>query len=318
MSTVRILALDGGPRGLLMNSMLLRLEDQRPGLLDSIDIFAGTSAGSISAAFIAAGSTPRAGLMRAIEFWREWRPFTKPGRRNPRTWTALTGMSAFMTHDSMRKNLKAMLGDLRLSDLPRSLVIPSFCLDNEVVLHQRRQWSVRVYHNLMLDMPGHNDPLADICMRSSSIPMLHPVYQGHIDGGLFANNPSLCAMVTALDFADTTLPQIEVLSFGQGITRTYMPVKGGDIGYSRWLLDKDNPVAVIKVVMESNTQAINYQCGRLLEDRFIRFDPTLSTDVEPDPKFPIQEFNDRQEYMASQIELDQVLHRFDALNSRNP
>jgi patatin-like phospholipase/acyl hydrolase len=314
MSTIRILALDGGPRGLLMNALLLRLEKERPGLLDSIDIFAGTSAGSISAALIASGTTPREGVVQAIEFWRNWRPFARAGKRDSRGLTALAGMSAFMDNASILKNLKATLDGLRLSDLPRKLVIPSFCLDNEVSLRDRRQWAVRIYHNLIPEFLEHDDLLVDICMRSSSIPMLHPVYQGHIDGGMFANNPSLCAVVTALDFADTTLPQIEVISLGHGITRAFMPVKGGDIGYGRWLLDKNNPVAIIKVVMESNMQAINYQCSRLLEDRFIRFDPALTIDVEPDPKLPFQDYNDRQEFMASQLDLGQVLARLDALN----
>lgn len=314
MSTIRILALDGGPRGLLMNSILLRLENERPGLLDSIDIFAGTSAGSISAALIAAASTPREGVKNAIEFWRRWRPFAQSKQKSSRSWMALAGLSAFMTHASIYRNLEEMLGDRRLSDLPRKLLIPSFCLDNEASLRERRQWSVRIYHNLLPELLDDDDRVLDICMRSSSIPMVHPVYQGHIDGGLFANNPALCAVVTALDFEDTSLPQVEVLSLGQGITSTYMPLTRGDVGYGKWMLDKDNPIAIIKVVMESNMQAINYQCSRLLEDRFIRFDPVLTSDVEPDPKRPFAEYNNRQEFMAAQLDLRQVLSRLEAAN----
>src|SRR5919202_3127297 len=58
MSTYRIMTFDGGGiRGALTSALILRLEQQHPGLLASVDLFAGTSTGSMIALQLAYGRT---------------------------------------------------------------------------------------------------------------------------------------------------------------------------------------------------------------------------------------------------------------------
>lgn len=55
----RILSIDGGGvRGLPVTVLLERLEKERPGFLDEVDLFAGTSTGGIMALGLASGLKP--------------------------------------------------------------------------------------------------------------------------------------------------------------------------------------------------------------------------------------------------------------------
>jgi len=291
--------------------LLRRLEEARPGLLDSFDILAGTSAGAATAAIISVAPTSLEGLDRAIAFWRGWRPYEGAGPLSPRTLMALSGRSAFLTHSKLYSDLQDILGGKRLSEISRKLVIPTFSLDNRASLKSRRHWSIQIYHNLSPEIVDSRLNLVDIVLRSSSVPLLHPVFQGHVDGGLYANNPSLNALSLATDYLDANLRDIMVLSMGQGQSNKYMDLADGDVGYGTWLMDPANPTALIKLVMESNLQATNYQCSRILEDRFIRVDPVLHTDIELVPNQTQEDYNSQQEAMASQVDLAFILDEID-------
>ena len=59
MAPLKILSLDGGTRPLITCHLLRRLLDQQPGLLEDVDVFAGTSAGAVTSAIIGVSDTVR-------------------------------------------------------------------------------------------------------------------------------------------------------------------------------------------------------------------------------------------------------------------
>ncbi|MEO1103087.1 MAG: patatin-like phospholipase family protein, partial [Pseudomonadota bacterium] len=221
MGKLRILALDGGYRPLVMCLMLQKLEAARPGLLDLVDVFAGTSSGSATAALIGVADTPQRGLAEAISIFRRWNPLEGTSPFSPRTLGAAGGFNAFLTHQFLYDELLAALGETRLKEVPRKLVIPTVELDNHVRLAKLRRWSIQVYHNLAAEL-APADRLVDVVLRSSSIPLLQPAYQGHVDGGLFANNPSDNAVIAVHDFLDVAMDDMVVLSIGQSQTNHFM------------------------------------------------------------------------------------------------
>ena len=168
---------------------------------------------------------------------------------------------------------------------------------------QHRHWSIEIRHNLVIQGLPESPLLADLALRSSSIPVLHPVFQGHVDGGLYANNPSMCALTMAMDFLSADIASTMILSVGQGQANSFMALPGGDVGYGAWLLNMDHPLALIKLVMEANLQATNYQASRILEDRFVRLDPVLAMDLEPRPTVPPEAFNAQQQEKAEAADL---------------
>lgn len=273
-----ILALDGGSRPLLMVGILEHLESCFSGFLDAVDLFAGTSAGAITCAFMASARTPRHGLQRAREFWTAPDNF----QLNPvRSLTALAGTHAFSDHTRIKAALERHFGDRTLGDLEREVLITSFCLDNKSSVPESRRWAVRLFHTLDPLISDTSLQIVDALLRSGSSPVVNPVYQGYADGGLFANNPSLCAVTAALDYVGKRLEDTRVVSIGHGQSYKTMDCeRSTDFGYHKWLLDPSNPMALLKVVMDGNLQAVTYQCSRLLEDRFVRIDPRLAKDSD--------------------------------------
>ncbi len=268
-----ILALDGGGRPMLMISMLEELERRCPGFLDNVDLFAGTSAGAVTAAFIAAGKTPRHGLQRAKEFWMTPQNFEV---NMARALVALTGVVSFSSQDKFHAALTAQFGDMTLGDLNRPVLFTAVCVDNQSSVPESRRWTIRLIHTLDEDFPDNHMSVVNAVMSSGASPIVSPIYNGHVDGGLFANNPSMCALATARDYIGRPFPHMRVVSVGQGQLRHYIDcTKTSGYGYQQWLLNPSDPMALLKLVMDSNLQAITYECSRVLEDHFVRIDPVI-------------------------------------------
>lgn len=86
-----------------------------------------------------------------------------------------------------------------------TVLVPAFQLDNmdpkapsaDTVTSTNRRWIPRFFHNLN-NSESLDEKVVDIALRSSAAPTYFPIYQGFVDGGVFANNPALCAITTAL------------------------------------------------------------------------------------------------------------------------
>lgn len=272
--TYNILALDGGGRPLLMIGILEELEARSPGFLESVDLYAGTSAGSVIIAFIAAGDTPQKGLQRAKQFWMSPSNFQVDLLRSV---TALTGAHSFSDQGRFIDGLRRAFGSKTLGDLNAKVLMTSIQLDNESPVPQSRRWSMRLFHTLDPLFPDTELNVVDAVVRSGSAPIMSPTYQGYADGGLFANNPSLCALTAARDHFGLSMDTMRIVSIGQGQNQATVDCsQRADYGFQKWLLDPKDPMAILKLVMDSNMQAITYQCSRLLEDQFVRIDPFLT------------------------------------------
>lgn len=268
----RILAMDGGSRGVLMMRMLMRLNERLPGFLDQVDLFAGTSAGAISASILLTSPSWKTGLQRAHDFWRD----AKFSRFTPlQNLLSLTGKFPLMSNTGMIEELELHVGSVTLEKLAHKIVIPAFQLDNGAADPVFRNWTPRLFHNLPLEGGSASDTLLDVVMRSASAPIVSPTYQGYVDGGLYANNPSLCALALAKDYTGLPLEQIEIFSVGMGQNPIYLNKSTDNLGYMDWFLDGQHAMAMLNAVAESNLKAISYQCGRLLESGFFRLDPRL-------------------------------------------
>lgn len=268
----RILSLDGGGRGVLMTRMLVRLHEQMPDFLDGVDLIAGTSAGAITAAIVLTRPSWKEGLHDAHYFWRS----EKFLDANPlQSVMAISGHFPLTSNLAMRLQLKNYLGDTKLGDLSRKLLVPAFQLDNGGSDPAFRNWTPRLFHNLPIEGSGAEDLLRDVVMRSGSAPIVSPTYQGYVDGGIFANNPSLCALALAKDFAELPLDQIEIFSVGMGQNPLFFHKNTENLGYFDWMFDRTHPMAMLNATGDANLKAVSYQCGRFLEAGFHRLDPRL-------------------------------------------
>ena len=198
--TYRILSIDGGGvRGLLVTVLLQRLaeESNKPNFLSKVDLFAGTSTGAIVALGLANGLSPQQGR----QLYKNKLPFIF----SDSVWDDVKDLGfaigAKYSNEPLRDVLAQELGATRtLNDLPKKVLISSFDLDNEgKSATGMRCWKPKFFHNFPGDDSDGDEYIVDVALRSTAAPTMFPIFQGFVDGGVSANNPSMCALAQALD-----------------------------------------------------------------------------------------------------------------------
>jgi patatin-like phospholipase/acyl hydrolase len=276
MCAYRILTIDGGGiRGMLAAVLLERLMDSDPGLLEKVDLFAGTSTGGLMALGFAAGWTPA--QARALYAEKGALVFADSTQDNLHDLGNAVG--AQYGGGNIRSVLVDLFGDLRLGDLPKKVLVSAFDLDNAPRSPGiRRTWKPKFFHNFPgLDSDAH-ERVVDVALRTSAAPSYFPIYQGYIDGGLVASNPAMCALAQALDPATggQSLVNIALLSVGTGRYPRYISSQDGDWGWVQWARP------LIDIVMEGMEDVTDYQCSRVLRRRYHRLDPDLPEPISLD------------------------------------
>ncbi|MGE5378724.1 MAG: CBASS cGAMP-activated phospholipase [Bacteroidota bacterium] len=259
----RILSLDGGGiRGLLTCRLLEKLETYSPGFISKFDLFAGTSTGGILALGLAAGFSP--GEMARIYVEKGDRIFAKG------FWDHLGDLDRFIDSDYDNKALKQALEDQfgkdrTLDQLPRNVLISSFCLDSgEGSEKQRgvRSWKAKFFQNFLSDESDCKQKVVDVALRTSAAPTYFPLYDNFADGGLVANNPSMCALAQAVDCntGKQSLENIVMLSVGTGATPKWLDGGNAKWGYVQWAPN------LISIMMDGVSGVADFQCRQLLNN----------------------------------------------------
>ena len=275
--TYQILSIDGGGiRGVLTTVLLERLEAARPGFLEMVDLFAGTSTGGLLALGLAAGKTPAD--LRALYTEKGEIVFADTLLDDLRDMGNAVG--AQYSHDGLKNELVDMFGDQALDDLNRRVLISSFDLDNEPVrdADEPHTWKPKFFHNYPGDDSDGDQKIVDVAMRTAVAPTYFPIYQGYIDGGVVANNPSMCALAQALDegTGGQELREIALLSISTGSYPKYLTTQDGDWGWTQWARP------IIEIMLEGNVGVAHYQCARLLGSCYHRLNPILAEPISMD------------------------------------
>ena len=110
-----------------------------------------------------------------------------------------------------------------------------------------------------------NDLLRDAVRASSAAPTYFLPFRGLIDGGIFANNPALCALVEGVKMWHCGIGDIEMLSIGTGKAAiSYRKMERW--GLFRWI------VPLIDTLFAASSETVHYQCWKLLGDKYKRID----------------------------------------------
>ncbi len=227
----RVLCIDGGGmRGIYTAAFLDRLLDQyrriRGGkhldLGGGFDLIAGTSTGAIIACAAAIGR-PMSDL---VKLYREWGGLIFPERITESKAKLVAriakGGNIVRAGDAaLREALKVELGDITMLDVYQkrgiSLSIPA------VAMSTHRAWIFK--KTKTSGVRDDNYKLVDICLASSAAPIYrslaaienpdskHEQIEVFADGGLWANNPVMVAMLDALMNAEKG-QSIEIFSLG--------------------------------------------------------------------------------------------------------
>jgi hypothetical protein len=270
----RVLTIDGGGiRGIVPTIVLQRLSAE-PGLddwLDRVELLAGTSTGGLIALAVAAG-VPLAELRDLYE-QRAARVFADSFFDDVRDLGKLLG--ADYEIGNLEREVRRVLGDRTLADLDKRVLIPAFDLDNEDPVE--RTWKPKLFHNFPGPDSDGDVPAYRVGVATAAAPTYFPTYDGYVDGGVFATNPSMCAVAQTQDarippVERADLGELRLLSLGTGRTLHHIEGERHDWGYVQWVRP------LIDLMLDGVNGIAHYQCSQLLGDRYHRVAPTLPPD----------------------------------------
>ncbi|MEG1312171.1 MAG: patatin-like phospholipase family protein [Romboutsia sp.] len=268
-STFNILSFDGGGlKGSLSICILERIQKEFPEIIRSTNMIGGTSSGSLIALGLAYGVSPsKIKELYSVEnskyiFDKSYSEMIRPKYNNEHLKEVL---------------LNIFPQDLKLKDLGKLVVIPSFYIGNE-----SSSWKPIFYNNLP-NSPTENARVIDVAMSSSAAPVLFPTYKYHIDGGIIATDPSLsCILYSMGKELDKKCNNMRLLSIGTGYNYNSIKQDTTTWGAVDWIISKNPDLPIISITLEGNSQTSQIFSEKLLEDNYHRINPKMSKDIGMD------------------------------------
>ena len=260
----QILALDGGGiKGLYSAAVLAKIEDDLGvSIIDHFDLITGTSTGGIIALGLGIGFRPR----EIVQFYVNQGPtiFRRPPWFKSLSWL----WRRKYPQEPLKRALQGCFGDKRLADCKRRLVVPSYNLDKDEV------YLFKTPHHARLARDW-KEPLWKVALATSAAPTFFPSCRDvdHIrliDGGVWANNPTMVGIVEAVSMLGVPLEAISVLSLGttNGISHKANHLDQGGVWQWRNM--------AIDVALRGQSHGVQGQAKHLLgADRAIRLDPVV-------------------------------------------
>lgn len=303
----RILSVDGGGmRGLIPVRVIEDLErrlqaEAGPGarVADYFHMFAGTSTGGLVALSLTAPERPGADRPR-LTASQLAELYTTDGKRifhrslvdRLRTLWGLIAPKYRLgpLADAVERNLGT---DATLADALRELVVVAYDMtDREPYFFKR--WPAR-------EDPARNKPLTDAALATSAAPTYFPSHEvdGHalVDGGVFAANPTLAAVVEALkrrrdEPRDLSADDLLVVSIGTGLHEThYTQAEVGGWGTLGWVLPKEGEPPILATVLGGASDGVDHWTETLVNE-------------PPPPHAPPQAIGRGPRFFRLQVELD--------------
>lgn len=294
MATYNILACDGGGvRGAFTAELIKNLEEDVPGFTANIDLFAGTSVGSANALALASGRTPA----EMVDFYKTVGPSMFSQRLTPKGFlgeiveilSRIPGVGKVLgdldllfiakwSNAELHEGLVEFFKEITLGELSKKVALPTLAVDGKINDSSESFTVPAVMHNF--EGSDFLDVLArDAMMRSGAAPTYFESYQGYVDGGLVANNPSMVAIASAVDphRGGKKLSEVRMLSIGTGVTPEGITKEQPlDWGIVQW-----GPI-VYNVSSTSVSELTSYQATHILEENYNRLNLVLTETIKLD------------------------------------
>jgi patatin-like phospholipase/acyl hydrolase len=280
--TIKVLAIDGGGvRGIIPALVLSRIEELTGTPIARLfDIVAGTSAGGIIALALCAdggSGVPRHSAVSLVDLFA--RNASRIFRSSPwqRVFWIRRLANAKYNSEGLRQVLDEYLGEARLRDSITNLLVTSYEIE------QRTPWLFRS-RKAQADPSREDFLMAEVGYATAAAPTYFPpprilrmaggIHYAFIDGGVYANNPAMCAYVEAK--AMHSRKDILLLSLGTGRLREpILHTRTRGWGLAKWARP------IFGITSDSVSQIVDYQLSHLLRDEmYIR----LQVDLHPNQR----------------------------------
>ncbi len=257
----QILALDGGgAKALFAAHVLAHLEDDLGvRVTDHFDMVAGTSAGGIVALGLGAGLRPK----EIAEHFGDLVDRVFPSRLQHRARLSRLRRPAYNS-DVLRDVLVEVFGDRTLGDSCVRLVVPSWDLQRGEVHIFKTRHGDRLTRDWRIKM-------VDVALATTAAPTYFRAARVHdaplIDGGVWANNPSVLAIGEARSMLGVPLDAMRVLNVGTMEPFTDNVDRLQTAGLLRW-----GPKAAGVILNASSRGGMGTAMHLVGFENFVRFD----------------------------------------------
>jgi len=315
----RILSIDGGGiRGIIPGKVLIQLENEirtqygsDKNISDYFDLITGTSTGGILAIGLCIpgkNDIQKYNAQDLLDIYVErgdeifdisvWKSISSAGGLNDEKYDA----------SELEDALKDYFGDIMLSHLLKHCLITSYDIKRRKTHFFRKSTAINDNRNNFL--------VRDVARATSAAPtyfetariksntnITYPL----IDGGLFANNPSMCAYAEARYIHEiSSSEEMSILSLGTGESKkpySYTEVK--DWGATSWIKP------VIDIMSTAVSETTDFQLQQIFSssnrsDHYLRIQSTIpswcSSDMDDASTENIQALQDVGEQLASDNE----------------
>lgn len=284
MSKFRILSIDGGGiRGIVPAVILMELEKQIENLSknkciflsDYFDLIAGNSTGGI----IACGLLSKKHAFRAKDLLDL---YMKQGKHIFQKSWAYRFRSKFglgnaqFNKTNIEGILKETFGDATLKDFGTSALIPAYSLEDAKPYFFTNHGEITDTNNFYIRDVARATSAAPTYFEPALVTNLEGFSRSFVDGGMFANNPTLCAYSEVNKIKpNISAKDMSILSIGTGGVRypyKYEDVK--DWGLIGWV----SPV--INILMAANQDVVHYQMNKIFDNKLIKKSGGLYTRID--------------------------------------
>lgn len=321
---VTILSIDGGGvRGIIpgiilayLESQLQELDGEEARLVDYFDVISGTSTGGLIVAMLTAPekdvktssnrNRPLFAAKEIVPFYRKHCPKIFPQPRGAFAWAQiLVRLVRGPKYNGkyLKEVIEDFLGDTRLTQTLTNVVIPCFDIKKlqPVIFSSYQAVNRRVT----------DAKISDICLSTSAAPTYLPAHRftneddkgnkheyNLIDGGIAANNPTLCAIAEVTkqivkknpamgDMSPLDYTRVVVISLGTGSIRNeekYDAIMASKWGLVSWIC-ADGSSPLIDCYNEAIQDIVDYQSCVVFqalhsETNYLRIDDdTLKGDI---------------------------------------
>ncbi|WP_181347846.1 CBASS cGAMP-activated phospholipase [Thalassobacillus sp. CUG 92003] len=303
---MKMLCIDGGGiRGVMPIAILQAMEKEfgRP-ISEQFDVIAGTSTGSI----IAASAAVSKSMEELLGHYQTY------GRKIFVRQAKLGLFKSVYSDRYLRRLLKQSFGELTLFDIQKPLFIPAVDITHGQPYVHRSNCGHPDNENL-------STKLWDAVLSSCSAPIYFPPNNVNndylsIDGGLWANNPSLVCVTEAVHYFNEPLADLHILSLGTGKQNINFAVSHEKYwGLKQWLPFQLPSMKVtpklLDLSLNLSSESVSYQSKLLLGERYLRINEELGDEVTFDDVTAIDELIElgAQAFKRSRSDIEQFLKR---------
>lgn len=271
---MKMLSIDGGGiRGVFAIAILQEIENKyKKPIYELFDCFAGTSTGSI----IAASITCKISMDKLMASYKKYgkKIFVKQAK--------VGFFKSIYSDRYLRRFFQKAFGDLSLSDIQKPLLIPAVDITHGKPFVHRSNFGFQ-------EETDNSVQLWDAVLSSCSAPVYFPPNNINnrylsIDGGLWANNPSLVCMTEALHHFQQNINEINILSLGTGQQKIDFSISENiDWGIKQWLPFQLPSLKItpklLDLALHLSSESVSYHCQLLLGSQYLRLNAELGEEM---------------------------------------